>query len=89
MVNCFSFFFIPNTSIVRPISINFRANLDAQNAGNCISGLQISKMFLGSRYVGQMAIPYKYIISQKGPFSKNGLYMKILPVNVEWEITTV
>jgi hypothetical protein len=24
------------------VSINFRANLDAQNAGNCISGLQIS-----------------------------------------------
>ena len=37
--------FISNTSIV---SINFRANLDAQNAGKCISGLQISKMFWGS-----------------------------------------
>jgi hypothetical protein len=24
------------------VSINCRANLDAQNAGNCISGLQIS-----------------------------------------------
>jgi hypothetical protein len=32
--------FISNTSIV---SINFRANLDAQNAGNGISVLQISK----------------------------------------------
>jgi hypothetical protein len=34
--------FISNTSIV---SINFRANLDAQNAGNGISGFQISKIF--------------------------------------------
>jgi hypothetical protein len=32
--------FISNTSIV---SINFRANLDAQNAGNDISGIQISR----------------------------------------------
>ena len=30
--------FISNTSIV---SINFRANLDVQNAGNDISGIQI------------------------------------------------
>ena len=41
--------FISNTSIV---SINFRANLDAQNAGNgisvLISGLQISKNFWGA-----------------------------------------
>jgi hypothetical protein len=36
---------ISNTSIV---SINFRANLFAQNAGNGISGLQISKTFWGS-----------------------------------------
>jgi hypothetical protein len=36
--------FISNTSIVR---INFGANLDAQNAGNCISVLQISKIFWG------------------------------------------
>jgi hypothetical protein len=34
--------FISNTSIV---SINFGANLDAQNAGNGISVLQISKIF--------------------------------------------
>jgi hypothetical protein len=27
------------------VSTNFRANLDAQNAGNCISGLQISNIF--------------------------------------------
>jgi hypothetical protein len=38
--------FISNTSIV---SINFRANLDAQNAGiNGISVLQISKIFWGT-----------------------------------------
>jgi hypothetical protein len=37
--------FISNTIIV---SINFRANLDAQNAGNGISVLQISKIFWGS-----------------------------------------
>ena len=37
--------FISNTSIV---SINFGANLDAQNAGNSISGFQISKIFWGS-----------------------------------------
>jgi hypothetical protein len=30
------------------VSINFRASLDAQNAGNCISGLQISNIFWGS-----------------------------------------
>ena len=30
------------------VSINFRANLDAQNAGNCISGLQISNIFCGT-----------------------------------------
>ena len=37
--------FISNTSIV---SVNFGANLDAQNAGNDISGIQISKIFWGS-----------------------------------------
>ena len=37
--------FISNTSIV---SINFGANLDAQNAGNGISVLQISKIFCRS-----------------------------------------
>jgi hypothetical protein len=36
---------ISNTSIG---SINFRANLDAHNAVNCSSGLQISKIFCGS-----------------------------------------
>jgi hypothetical protein len=34
--------FMSNTSFV---SINFGANLDAQNAGNYISGIQISKIF--------------------------------------------
>ena len=38
--------FISNTSIV---SIDFGANLDAQNAGNGICVLQISKIFWGSR----------------------------------------
>ena len=52
---CWLFFFftfcaffplsISNTSIV---SINFGANLDAQNAGNDISGIPISKIFWGS-----------------------------------------
>ena len=41
----FYLLFISNTSIV---SINFGANLDAQNAGNDISGNQISKIFLGT-----------------------------------------
>ena len=51
MFNFFSTFcaffllFISNTSIVR---INFGANLDSQNAGNDISGIQISKIFWGS-----------------------------------------
>ena len=42
---CVFSLFISNTSVVR---INFGANLDAQNAGNDISGIQISKMFWGS-----------------------------------------
>jgi hypothetical protein len=37
--------FTSNTSSI--ISINFRADLDAQNAGNGIFGLQISKFFGG------------------------------------------
>jgi hypothetical protein len=43
--------FISNTSIV---NINFGANLDAQNAGNDIAGIQISKIFWGSTawYIG-------------------------------------
>ena len=42
---CVFTLFISNTSIV---SINFGANLDAQNAGNDISGIQISNIFWGS-----------------------------------------
>jgi hypothetical protein len=42
---CAFFPFISNTNIV---SINFGANLDAQNAGNAISVLQISKIYWGS-----------------------------------------
>jgi hypothetical protein len=41
---CAFFPFISNTNIV---SINFGANLDAQNAGNAISVLQISQILLG------------------------------------------
>jgi hypothetical protein len=41
---CVYHLFISNTSIVR---INFGANLDAQNAGNDISMIQISKIVLG------------------------------------------
>jgi hypothetical protein len=58
-----------------------RANLDAQNAGNCISGLQISNIFWGvcpqtplgihAWYVGHMAIPHYHILShRKVPFQK-------------------
>ena len=48
MVNIFLTFcaFFPFISNID--SINFGANLDAQNAGNAISVLQISKIFLGS-----------------------------------------
>jgi hypothetical protein len=74
--------FSSNTNIV---SINFGAHLDAQNAGNGISVLQISKIFGGSKppdppihawYVGhtrglQPLLSPSYIILQKGPFSKN------------------
>ena len=71
--------FISNTSIV---SINFGANLDAQNAGNGISVLQISKIFGvstppdgGFMHVILVCWPHTwpsaiaiplYIISQKG-----------------------
>jgi hypothetical protein len=40
----FFLYLFQNTSIVR---INFGANLDAQNAGNDISGIQISKIIWG------------------------------------------
>jgi hypothetical protein len=49
------------------VSINFGANLDAQYAGNCISGLQISfsgglcpqtPLGIHAWWVGRMAIPH-------------------------------
>jgi hypothetical protein len=48
--------FISNTSIVR---INFGANLDAQNAGNDISGIQISKIWVywPHTWLSAIAIP--------------------------------
>jgi hypothetical protein len=64
MFNFFSTFcaffllFISNTSIVR---INFGANLDSQNAGNDISGIQISKIFWGSTLPGLPPIHAWYI----------------------------
>ena len=68
------------------VSINFRANLDAQNAGNRMQEIAFPgfkfQTFSGgvcppdplgihAWYVSHMAIPHLYIISQKGPFSKN------------------
>jgi hypothetical protein len=51
--------FIPLIASV--VSIHFRANLDAQNAGNGISGLQISKIFCESMpphmWLSAIAIP--------------------------------
>jgi hypothetical protein len=88
MVNIFFLFvrffpsFISNTSIV---SINFRADLDAQNAGNCISGLQISNIFWGSKppdppihawYVGHthglppLLYPLIYYLTERSLFEK-------------------
>ena len=78
----FSPLFISNTS---KVSINFGANLDAQNAGNDISGIQISKIFWGSTppdspihawYIGhtrglQPLLPPSNILShRKVPFQK-------------------
>ena len=68
--------FISNTSIV---SINFRANLDAQNAGNCISGLQISKILRAPyscvvcrphTWPSAIAIPCNILSYRKVPFQK-------------------
>ena len=87
MNNCFifcAFFlsFISNRSIR---SIDFRANLDAQNAGNGISGLQISKMFwvsilsdppIHARYVGHtrglrpLLSPLIYYLTERSLFKK-------------------
>jgi hypothetical protein len=55
--------FISNTSIV---SINFEANLEAQNAGNDISGIQISKIFWGSTPPDSPPIHALYIGHTRG-----------------------
>jgi hypothetical protein len=87
MVNFFNFlciflffpFFISNTSRV---SINFGANLDAQNAGNDIFGIQISKIFWGQTppihacYIGHtrglqpLLSPSNILSHRKVPFQK-------------------
>ena len=75
--------FISNTSTV---SINFGATLDAQNAGNGISVLQISKMFWGSKspdppphscvvcrshtWPSAIAIPLLYYLTERSLFKK-------------------
>jgi hypothetical protein len=72
--------FISNTNIV---SINFGANMDAQNAGNDISGIQISKIFCGSTpqeihawYIGHtgglqpLLSPSNILSHRKVPFQK-------------------
>ena len=74
--------FIPITSIV---SINFRANLDAQNAGNGISGLQISKdPPIHAWYVGHthglppLLYPLIYYLTERSLFKKCPPHGKIL-----------
>ena len=76
--------FISNTSIV---SINFGANLDAQNAGKDISGIQISKTsplpFMRGILVTHVAFSHCYppsnILShRKVPFQKMPPHGKIL-----------
>ena len=70
--------FISNTNIV---SINFGANLNAQNAGNGISVLQISKIFfpdssIRACYVGHtrglhpLLSPSNILSHRKVPFQK-------------------
>jgi hypothetical protein len=81
--NFLSFFYFKYKYIV---SINFGVNLNAQNAGNGISVLQISNIFWGSMppdpppsfmrgmsatWPSPIAIPLQYIISQNGPFPQN------------------
>jgi hypothetical protein len=57
------------------LSLNIRVNLNAQNAGNGISGLQISNIFWGNMPPNPVAFSHSYPplmnISQKGTFSKN------------------
>jgi hypothetical protein len=68
--------FISNTSIV---TINFGANLDAQNAGNDISGIQISKIFWGStrpdppfmRGILATHVAFSHCYPNLNPFLKN------------------
>ena len=83
--------FISNTSIVR---INFGANLDAQNAENDISGIQISKIFWGSTppdpsphscvvywlqtWPSAIATPSNILSHRKVPFQKMPPHGKIL-----------
>ena len=77
-----------NTSIV---SINFRANLDAQNAGNDISGIQISNFctppdppnhawYIGhTRGLQPLLSPSNILSHRKVPFQKippTGKYLK-------------
>jgi hypothetical protein len=82
--------FISNTSIV---TINFGANLDAQNAGNDISGIQISKIFWRSTtpappdscvvywphtWLSAIASPSNILSHRKVPFQKMPPQGKIL-----------
>ena len=70
----FSFIHFKYKYIVR---INFGANLDAQNAGNDISGIQISKIFWGSTpqtpppiHVWYIDPPSNILSHRKVPFQK-------------------
>ena len=81
MVNIFFYFLcvfpssISNTSIV---SINFGANLDAQDAGNGISVLQIS-MYVGhTRDLQPLLSPSNILSHRKVPFQKIPPHGKIL-----------
>jgi hypothetical protein len=78
--------FISNTSIV---SINFGANLDAQNAGNDISGIQISKISkkdppIHAWYIGHtrglqpLLSPSNILSHRRVPFQKMPPHGKIL-----------
>jgi hypothetical protein len=83
-------FFYSNTSIV---NINFGANLDAQDVGNGISVLQISKIFWGStppedppfmcgmlatRDLQPLLSPSNILSHRKVPFQKMPPHGKIL-----------
>jgi hypothetical protein len=69
--------FISNTSI---LTINFRANLNAQNAGNGISGLQISKIFWGNPpdpVAFSHSYPSPIYLTERSLFSTNRIHRKI------------